>query len=355
LTSEQEMIQRMVREFAEKEFSELSVTIDKGGVYPTEALQKVSPLGLMGLFIPQEYGGAGADTVSYVLSIEEIAKVCASTATILAVHNSLVCATLNKFGNEEQKKKFLAPLAQEGLGAFIIAEPDEIKVTPEGDEYLLNGSKKYVTSGGEAEYYLMLPTEGDKCFIVSGDADGLSFGDAAGTIGLRGAVTRPVIFDGVKVPGENLIEGDGMASYALDEFHIAIAAVCAGISRAALEHSVDYSLERNQFGMPIAFFQAIKWKLARMYEKAQTSEILALEAARAKDEKMNFSDKSKVAKLYASEAVTWVAKQGVLIHGGTGYTREVPLERYARDARAMPLIGGNTESILDSLAAGLFD
>lgn len=356
ITSEQEMIQKMVKEFSEKELLDLAVQIDKEKKYPKEILEKLAPLGLMGLFIPPEYGGAGSDTISYVLSLIEIAKACASTSVVLAAHSSLVCATLNKFGSDEQKKRFLVPLAQGKTGSFALTDLKETTAVKDKG-YVLNGSKKYVINGGEADCYLVVANldGNDRVFVIMGDSEGLSFGDIEEGIGLKGAMSRPVILDNVKVPQENLIEGDDVKSYALDEFHIALAAICAGICEASLGQSVDYSMERVQFGLPIGAFQAIRWKLARMHEMAQTSRLLAMEAARAKDAGESFSDLSKIAKLYASEAVTWVSKQGVLIHGGTGYTKEVPLERYARDARAMPLIGGSTESILDDLAAKLFE
>jgi butyryl-CoA dehydrogenase len=357
LTSEQEMIQKMVKEFADRELLPISKQIDSLCQYPKEILQKVSPLGLMGLFIPQEYGGAGADTVSYVLSIEEIGKACAAVAMVLAVHNSLVCGTINRFGTDDQKKKYLTQLAQGKLGGFALPDKDKATATLEGDGYLISGSKKHVLNGGEADYYIVFAElDGkEKGFIVPADSDGLSLGEVDEGVGLKGAGSRPSIFSGVRVPRENLIEGDNVASYALDEFRIALAAISVGICEASLEQSIQYSMERNQFGFPICVFQGLRWKLARMHEKAQTSRLLALEAARARDEGLEFSDRAQIAKLYASEAATWVSKQGVLIHGGTGYTKEVPLERFARDARAMPLIGGTNEEILDSIAARLFE
>jgi len=364
LNEQQKMIQKMVREFAEKEIAPVASELDKKAKYPTEILKKMAKLGLLGAIIPQEYGGAGLDTISYTIIIEEISKKCASTGVITSVHNSLVSWPIMKYGNEKQKKKYLPILARgEKIGAFAGTEPNAgsdlgaMQTTAElkGDKYIINGNKTFITSGSKAGVLIVfavtdksLGSKGISAFIVENTMKGFKVGDTFEKMGINANHVTELIFEDMEVPKENLLgkEGEGfkIALSALDGGRIGIAAQAVGIAQAALEESIEYSKQRQQFGRPIAKFQAIQWMLADMATRIEAARQLVYKAAYAKDHKQGrYSKEAAMAKLFASETAMDAVIKAVQIHGGYGYTKEYTVERLFRDAKITEIYEGTSE------------
>ena len=320
-------------------------------------------LGLMGVYIPEEYGGTGADMVSYCLAVEEISKACGSTGVTVSAHTSLACDPILKFGTEEQKKEFLVPLASgEKLGCLDLTEPGagsdvSAQITTaekKGDEYIINGSKIFITNGGYSDIAIVTVktdkeagNRGMSAFIVEKDTPGFSIGKVEHKLGIRASSTVEHVFENARVPAKNLLgkEGHGfkIAMETLNGGRVGIAAQAIGIAGAALADSVSYAKERVQFGKPIARLQAIQWMIADMHVKLTNARYQTYLAAAKKDSGENYVMESAMAKLYASEAATWITHKGIQIHGGYGYTTEYPLERYYRDARITEIYEGTSE------------
>lgn len=363
LTEEQIAIRDLAREFAQKEIAPIAAKIDEAGEFPSQTIKKMGELGLMGIQVPPEYGGAGLDCVSYVLAMEEICKACASHGTIMSVNNSLVCYGLEKFGNEEQKKKFLVPLASgKKLGAYSLTEPQsgsdagniKTRAVREGDHYVINGRKSWVTSGPVADYIILFAStnpeqkhRGTACFIVDTKLPGFSHGKVEPKLGIRASATCECTYDNCHLPVSHRIgeEGGGfkIALTILDAGRIGIAAQALGIAQAAYEASVGYAKQRQAFGQAIAEFQAIQFMIADMATRIQAARMLTYHAASKKDRHENFSKEAAMAKLYASETAMWVTTKAIQVHGGIGYSKEMPVERYFRDAKITEIYEGTSE------------
>ncbi|MGC8837003.1 MAG: acyl-CoA dehydrogenase [Anaerolineae bacterium] len=363
LNEEQEMFRRMVREFAEKEVAPRAAETDEMGQFPRPVIEKMAALGLMGLSIPEEYGGAGADTVSYAIAVEEVARACGSTAITLAAHVSLACKPLLLFGTEEQKRTYLVPLAQgRWLGAFGLTEPGAgsdagaCKTTAylDGDVWVINGQKCFITNGSIADVVLIAAvtdksagTRGISNFIVPRGAPGFRPGRDEVKMGLRGSVTSELFFEDCRIPAENILgePGQGFKQFlvTLDEGRISIGAMALGLAQAAFEASVRYSKERVQFGQPIARFQAIQWMLADTATELDAARLLVYRAAWLKDQGREFTKEAAMAKLFASEVAERACYRAIQIHGGYGYMREYGVERMYRDQRLCAIGEGTSE------------
>jgi len=363
LTEEQQMIRNMVRDFAEKELKQVARDIDETERFPEENIPKLAGLGLMGMCIPKEYGGSGVDHVSYAIAIEEISRVCASTGTIVSVNNSLVCDPILKWGNEEQKQKFLVPLASgQKIGAYSLTEPNagsdaaSIKTTckKEGDGYVINGSKNFVSNGQVASYTIVFASmdrslghKGINAFIVEEGMKGYEKGKKEKKLGIRGSDTISLTFEDCHVPVANLLgkEADGfkIAMRALDGGRIGIASQAVGIAQGALDESIKYSTDRQQFGQPLSNFQAIQWMLADMATEIEAARLLVYKSAAFKEAGMRFSTESSMAKLFASEVAVNAARLAVQIHGGYGFTKDYDVERFYRDAKITEIYEGTSE------------
>lgn len=363
LTQEQEDIRKMVREFAEKSVAPTAAERDEKEYFPREIFDQMGELGILGLPYPEEYGGAGSDFLSYAIAVEEISRVCASTGIGTSVHISLASWPIFKYGTEEQKQKYLRPLA-EGikLGAFGLTEPnagtDASAATTvavrDGDSYILNGSKVFNTNGGEAEIEVIFAStdkaaglKGLSAFIVEKGTPGLSFGKKEVKMGIRSSVQREVIMENCRVPAENLLgkEGAGfkIAMTALDGGRIGVAAQSVGIAQGALEEAIKYSKARVQFGKPIASNQAIAFKLADMATKVEAARLLTYKAAYHKSHNLPYSKEAAMAKMVASDAAMSVTTDAVQVFGGYGYSREYPVERMMRDAKITQIYEGTNE------------
>jgi len=363
LTDEQVMIQTMVRDFARKVLLPTAMERDQTKEFPAENLHKMGALGLMGMMVPPEFNGAGADTVSYVLALQEVAYACASTAVVMSVHNSIVCETINRFGTEAQKQTFLKPLAAgQVIGAFALTEPhagsdpmsQSTRAERHGDHYVINGSKRFITSGRNAGVTIITAKtdetkrhRGISAFIVEGGTPGFSAGRTEDKMGLCASDTTDLVFEGCRIPGDNLLghEGDGfkIAMTALDGGRIGIAAQSIGVAQAALDAAVSYASEREQFGQPIAKFQGLRWMLADMATELEAARQLAFFAAAKKDRGEKHTMEASMAKLFASEMVNRVTASALQIHGGYGYIKEYPVERFYRDARVFTIYEGTSE------------
>jgi len=362
-TAEHEMMRKMVRDFAEKDVAPLAAELDEKGVVPFENIKTMGRLGLLGLTAPEEYGGCGADTISYVIAIEELAKACASTAIVMAVQNSLVNYGLVKFGTEGQKQKYLTRLVTgEWIGAFALTEPgagsdaaaQRTTAVRDGDFYVLNGSKHFITNGGIADVVIVFAmtdkskgTRGISAFIVEKTFPGFSVGKEEHKMGIRGTNTCELVFEDCRVPVENLLgeEGQGfkIAMIVLDAGRIGVGAQAVGIAQAAFEAAVEYAKTREQFGAPIASLQAIQWMIADMATRIEAARLLVYNAALKKDSGERFTKEASMAKLFASETADFVVDCALQIHGGYGYMKEYPVERYYRDARITRLYEGTSE------------
>ncbi len=363
LTEEQQMIRKMVRDFAEKEIMPIAPETDKTGEFPWETIRKMGRLGLLGLPIPEEYGGAGADNVSFAIALEEIARACGSTALTLDAHTSLASEPIYFFGTEEQKQKYLVPLARgEKLGAFGLTEPasgsdagaTQTRAVLDGDEWVINGQKIFITNGSIADVVIITAvtdpekgTRGISSFIVEKDTPGFRAGRDEEKMGLKGSVTSELFFEDCRVPKENLLgkEGEGFKQFliTLDGGRIAIAAMALGLAQAAFEKAVAYSKERVQFGQPIANFQAIQWMIAEMAAELDAARLLIHRAAWLKDRGVRFTKEAAMAKMYASEAAERACHKAIQIHGGYGYTKEYEVERIYRDQRLCTIGEGTSE------------
>lgn len=363
LNEEERMMQEMARNFAEKEVKPLAARLDETGEFPVDLVKKMGELGLMGVDIPEEYGGANLSYVCYAIAIEEIARHCGSTSVIMSVNNSLVCAPLLKFGNEEQKQKFLAPLASgKKLGCFGLTEPNagsdagsiQTTAVKDGDYYILNGSKIFITNATHADTALIfastdksLKHKGISCFIVEKGTPGFSVGKVEHKLGINASGTAELVLQDVRIPKSQLLgkEGEGfkIAMYTLDCGRIGIAAQAVGIARGAFEEAVRFAKERVQFGRPIAEFQAIQWMLADMATEIDAARLLTRRAAFLKDSKQPFTKEASMAKVYSSEVAMRATTKAIQIHGGYGYSKEYPVERYFRDAKITEIYEGTSE------------
>ncbi len=363
LTDQQKMIQKMVREFAEKEVEPIASELDEKGEFPTETLKKMAKLGLLGIIIPSEYGGAGLDTISYTIVVEEISKKCASTGVITSVHNSLVSWPIMKYGTDSQKNKYLPILAKgEKIGAFAGTEPNagsdlgamQTTAVLKGDKYIINGDKTFITSGPEAGIIIVFAvtdkkagSRGISAFIVEKDFKGFKVGSIFEKLGINANLVSELIFEDLEVPKENLLgkEGEGfkIALSTLDGGRIGIAAQAVGIAQAALDESIEYAKQRQQFGRPISKFQGIQWMIADMATKIEASRFLVYNAAFTKDKGERFSYEAAMAKLFASETAVESAIKAVQIHGGYGYTKEYTVERLFRDSKITEIYEGTSE------------
>ncbi len=369
LTEEHKLLQDMARDFAQKEIAPIAAEIDEAGRFPTETVQKMGELGFMGIEIPEEYGGTGMDTLSYVLAVIEVSKACASHGAIMSVNNSLVCHGIYYFGTEEQKQTFLVPLASgEKLGAYSLTEPQAgsdpanmrciAEYDPETDEYVINGLKAWVTSGPNADYIILFAMtdrsqghRGISAFIVDTKLPGFAPGKVEPKLGIRASHTSELVFENYRLPAWHRLGDEGMgfkiALSILDAGRIGIAAQAVGIADAAFEAARDYAKEREQFGKPIASFQGIQWMLVDMKTRIEAARLLTYRAALVKEEAMEvggrYSQEAAMAKLYASEAAMWVTTKAVQIFGGNGYSKEYPVERYFRDAKITEIYEGTSE------------
>jgi butyryl-CoA dehydrogenase len=363
LTDEQELIREAVREFAEAEVAPIAAELDRDHRFPYELLPKMAELNLMGMPYPEKLGGAGADHVSYVIAVEELARACASTATILCAHSTLATWPVYHFGNEEQHERFLRDMASgRRLGAFALTEPaagsdvgaGTMTAVRKGDEYILNGSKIFITNAPYADIYIVFamtdPAAGSRgmsAFIVKKDTPGFTVGEAERKLGIRGSSTPPIYFADCRIPKENLLDGEGngfkVAMQTLDGGRIGIAAQALGIGQAALDASVAYAKERVQFGKPIATLQAIQWMIADMATELDAVRLLVYRAASNQDNGRPYATEGAMAKLFASETATRVAGKAIQIHGGYGYTGSYPVERNYRDAKITEIYEGTSE------------
>lgn len=362
-TEEQLMIQQAARDFAQRELIQDVIERDDKAEYPTKHVQTMADLGFLGMLVDPEWGGGGMDTVSYVLAMEEISKVDASASVIMSVNNSLVCYGIESFGTDEQKEKYLKPLASgEKIGAFLLSEPEagsdatHQRTTAEdkGDYYLLNGTKNWITNGNSAGTYLVIAQthpekkhRGINCLIVDRDLEGISVGPHENKMGMRSSDTHSVMFNDVKVPKENRIGEDGFgfkfAMKTLEGGRIGIAAQALGLASGALERSVQYARERKAFGTEIANHQAIAFKLADMAVKVENARNLCLKAAWLKDQGKPYGVASSYAKYYAAEIAMQVTTDAVQIHGGYGYVKEYHVERLMREAKLTQIYEGTSE------------
>lgn len=363
LSKEHQMAQLLFKEFAEAEVKPLAQEIDETERFPSETVEKMKKIGFMGIPIPKEYGGQGCDTLTYVMCVEELSKVCGTTGVIVSAHTSLGCDPIKKFGTPEQIQKYLVPLASgKALGAFGLTEPNagtdasgqQTKAVLDGDHYVLNGSKIFITNGGKADTYIIFAmtdrskgTKGISAFIVEKDFPGFRIGTKEKKMGIRGSSTTELIFENCIVPKENLLgqegKGFGIAMTTLDGGRIGIAAQALGLAEGALEETVKYVKERKQFGRPIAKFQNTQFQLADMATKVEAAKMLVYRAAMAKDTQKRFSEEAAMAKLFAAEVAMEVTTKAVQLHGGYGYTREYPVERMMRDAKITEIYEGTSE------------
>ena len=362
-TEEQLMIQQAARDFAQNELKPGVIERDEHQKFPTEQIIKLGELGFMGMMVDPKYNGAGMDAVSYVLAMEELSKVDASASVVMSVNNSLVCYGLEQYGTEEQKEKYLKPLASgEIIGAFCLSEPEagsdatSQRTTAEdkGDYYLLNGTKNWITNGNSASVYLVIaqthPEKGHKginVLIVEKGMEGFTIGPKENKLGIRGSDTHSLMFSDVKVPKANRIGEDGFgfkfAMKTLEGGRIGIAAQALGIASGAYELAVQYAKERKAFGKPIADHQAIQFKLADMATQIEAARLLCIKAAWLKDLGLPYAQASSMAKLYASEVAMKTTVEAVQIHGGYGFVKEYHVERLMRDAKITQIYEGTSE------------
>ncbi|MGD9039490.1 MAG: acyl-CoA dehydrogenase [Desulfobacteraceae bacterium] len=363
LNEEQKMIQAMVRDFAREELMPSAAERDQTGEFPAENLKKMGELGLMGMNVPTEYNGAGVDTVSYSVALQEVAYACASTAVIMSVHNSVACGPIYLFGSDYLKETYLKPLATGSkIGSFALTESgagsdpasQKAKARKEGDTYIINGTKMFITSGKNSDITVVTAYtdknqkhRGISAFVVEKGIQGFSVGKEEEKMGLKASDTVELVFEDCRVPVENLLgsEGDGfiIAMSSLDGGRIGIASQSVGLAQACLDAAISYAKQRIQFGRPISQFQGLRWMIADMATQIEAARLLTFNAAAMKDQGENFSAAASMAKLHASEMANKVAYQALQIHGGYGYIKEYPVERYYRDARVFTIYEGTSE------------
>lgn len=363
LSKEHEMARTLFRDFAETEVKPLAQEVDETEEFPRGTVAKMNKLGFMGIPVGKEYGGQGCDTLTYAMCVEELSRVCGTTGVIVSAHTSLCAEPIKKFGTEEQKQKYLVPLAKgEKLGAFGLTEPgagtdaagQQTKAILEGDEYVLNGSKIFITNGKEADIYIIFAmtdkskgTKGISAFIVEKGTPGFTFGTKEKKMGIRGSATYELIFVDCRIPKENLLgaigKGFGIAMTTLDGGRIGIASQALGLAQGALDSTIAYVKERKQFGRSISKFQNTQFEIADMATKVEAARLLVYKAAMAKDTQKKFSLEAAMAKLYAAEVAMEVTTKAVQLHGGYGYTREYDVERMMRDAKITEIYEGTSE------------
>ncbi len=363
LTQEQHLFREMVRDFAAKEVAPLAQRVDEEGIFPNRTIIKMGELGLMGVAIPTEYGGAGGDNVCYAIAVEEIARACASTSVIMSVNNSLVADPLYKFGTEAQKHKHLIPLASgRMLGAFALSEPgagsdaagQQTTARRDGDAFVLNGTKNFITNAREADIVLVFVTvdrhlraKGVCAFIVEKGTPGFTITKVEKKLGIKGTSCCQLLFEHCRVPADNLVgevgQGFKIAMATLDSGRIGIAAQAVGIAQAALDISLSYATERMAFDKPIASFQAIQWMIADIAHQTEAARLLTYRAAWLKDRGVRHTKESAMAKLFASETASRAPTKALQIHGGYGYIYDFPAQRLFRDARVTEIYEGTSE------------
>lgn len=368
LTEEQEMIRQAARDFAVNECLPGVIERDEHQKFPKEQIEILADLGFLGMMVKPEYGGAGLDTISYVLAMEEISKIDASVSVCMSVNNSLVCYGIQEFGTEAQKQKYLTPLAQgkkDGqlyLGAFLLSEPEagsdatsqHTTAEEKDDHYVINGVKNWITNGGTASVYLVMAqthpekkSRGINTFLVEKNWPGVTVGPKENKLGIRGSDTHSISFQDVKVPKENRIGPDGFgfkfAMMTLNGGRIGIASQALGIAAGAMERSVAYAKERKAFGVPIKDHQIIQFKIADMATRIDAAKLLCLKAAWEKDNGIDYTKSAAMAKVFASETAMWAATEAVQIHGGYGYVKEYHVERFMRDAKITQIYEGTSE------------
>ncbi len=363
LSEEQIMLRDMVRKFATEEIEPVASENEQNHRYPENIIKEAGELGLMGVAYPDEYGGSGMDFVSYMLTIEELSRACASTGVIVSAHCSLTCDPIFRFGTEEQKQKYLpSMLSGEKIGAFSLSESNagsdagntQTTAVKKGDKWILNGSKLWATNGRQAEVFVLIAstdpgkgTRGVSTFIVEANTPGYSVGKVESKLGIRSTSTTEIVLDNVELPESALLgevnKGFKVSMVTLDGGRIGIAAQALGIARASIEDAIKYAKSREQFGKPIASFQAIQWMIADMWCQYNSAWMLTWNASRMKDAGLNYGQESAMAKLVASEAAMFCANKCIQIHGGNGYTTEYKAERYYRDAKITEIYEGTSE------------
>lgn len=374
LTREQEFVRQMVREFAETEVKPIAAEIDETERFPMENVEKMAKLGMMGIPIPKEYGGAGGDVLSYIIAVEELSKVCGTTGVIVSAHTSLCASLIYEHGTEEQKQKYLVPLAKgEKIGAFGLTEPNagtdaagqQSIAIDMGDHYLLNGSKIFITNGGVADVAVVFAmtdrskgTRGISAFILEKGMPGFSIGKVEDKMGIRASSTTELIFEDVKVPKENLIgkegRGFGIAMKTLDGGRIGIASQALGIAEGALEEAITYMKERKQFGRELYKFQGLSWMMADMKVAIESARLLVYQAAWKKQNKLPYSEEAAMAKLHAANVAMDVTTKVVQLFGGYGYTKDYPVERMMRDAKITEIYEGTSQVQQMVISGSLF-
>ncbi len=373
LSEEHLMIQQAAKDFAEAELLPGVIERDNEQRFPAEQIKKLGELGMMGMMVDPKWGGSGMDTISYVLAMEEISKIDASASVVMSVNNSLVCWGLEKYGTEEQKEKFLKPLASGQIhGGFCLSEPEagsdatsqKTTAIDMGDHYLLNGTKNWITNGRTGSTFLVVAQtdvekghKGINCLIVTSDMEGFTVGTKEDKLGIRGSDTHSLMFQDVKVPKENRIGEDGFgfkfAMKVLSGGRIGIAAQALGIASGAYERALQYSKERKAFGTEIMNHQIIQFKLADMATKIEAARLFCLKAAYLKDSGQDFLEAACMAKLFASETAMWVTTEAVQIHGGYGFVKEYHVERMMRDAKITQIYEGTSEVQRIVIARGI--
>ncbi len=363
LTEMQKLFKKTVREFAEKEIKPLADKIDKEEYFPKDLYKKMGKMGLMSMTVPQKYGGAGIDRVSYMIALEEISRVCGSTGLVLEAHNSLGVGHIYEKGTEEQRKKYLPKLLNgEGIAAWALTEPNagsdaaatQTTAVLDGDEWVINGTKQFITSGDIAEVVTVMAktdkTQGAKgisAFIVEKDTTGFKVGQLEDKLGVRGSHTAELIFKDCRIPKENLLDKEGMgfigAMTILDRGRTAIGTMAVGIAQGALDESIEYAKQRQQFGKPIGKFQAIQWMIADMATQIDAARLLVYRAADLEEKGKPFTIEASMAKLFASEIAMKATRNAIQIFGGCGYMQEYPLERFFRDAKLCEIGEGTSE------------
>jgi len=363
LTEEQQLVAKTARDFARGEVQPRAAEIDREHRHPAELVARMAELGLLGVAVPEEWGGAGMDNVAYVLAMEEISRACASTGVIMSVNNSLVCDPILRFGSDAQKREFLVPLASGRLlGCFALSEPEagsdaaaqRTVARRDGDGWIIQGTKNWITNGPVADVMVLMcmtrPEAGHKgisAFIVPMKTPGVRCGKPDDKLGIRGSKSCQIFLDDARLPGDALLgeEGQGfkVAMSTLDGGRIGIAAQALGIARACLEDSLEYAAQRKTFGKPIIGHQAIQWKLADMATELDAARLLTLRAAWMKDRKQPYGKQSAMAKLYASDVANRAAREAIQIFGGNGYVTEFPVERHFRDAKITEIYEGTSE------------
>ncbi len=367
LSKKHEMARALFKEFAEKEVKPLAQEVDETESFPRGTVEKMAKNGFLGIPVPKEYGGQGCDPLTYAMCVEELSKVCGTTGVIVSAHTSLCCDPIQTYGTEEQKQKYLVPLAKgEKLGAFGLTEPgagtdaqgQQTKAVLDGDEWVLNGSKIFITNGKEADVYVIFAVTGIiekrgkkvkeiSAFIVEKGTPGFTFGTKEKKMGIRGSATYELIFTDCRIPKENMLgaqgKGFGIAMHTLDGGRIGIAAQALGIAEGALESTIAYVQERKQFGRSIGAFQNTQFQIADMATKVEAAKMLVYKAAMAKATQKVYSVEAAMAKLYAAEVAMEVTTKAVQLHGGYGYTREYDVERMMRDAKITEIYEGTSE------------